>query len=118
MFSKAKIWKVALILTLTSIGFTTFVQSKSKTKEIKKEKIVEDSCEQCQFGMRDKKGCDLAVRFGGKSSWVYGTKIDSHGDAHAKEGFCNAVRKAKVTRKVVDGWFVANSFVLLPEAKK
>gem|GEM_PF-5809930 len=50
----------------------------------------------------------------GKAYFVTGTSIDKHGDAHAKDGFCNVVRKAKVTGDVVDNNFVATSFVLLP----
>jgi hypothetical protein len=43
-----------------------------------------------QFAMTGH-GCDLAVRIDGKSYFVDGTSIDSHGDAHAKDGFCDAV---------------------------
>jgi hypothetical protein len=31
--------------------------------------------------------CDLAVRIDGKTYFVDGTSIDSHGDAHAEDGF-------------------------------
>jgi hypothetical protein len=31
--------------------------------------------------------CDLAVRIDGKPYFVDGTSIDSHGDAHAEDGF-------------------------------
>jgi hypothetical protein len=33
------------------------------------------------------KACDLAVRIDGKAYFVDGTSIDSHGDAHAADGF-------------------------------
>ena len=52
-----------------------------------KKQVVEAACGQCQFKMKDKKGCDLAVRIDGKSYFVEGTKIDEHGDAHADDGF-------------------------------
>ena len=77
--------------------------------------VVEASCGQCKFGMKDKKGCDLAVRINGVPYFVEGTSIDKHGDAHADDGFCNSIRKAKVSGKVVDKRFVATSFTLLPE---
>jgi hypothetical protein len=32
-------------------------------------------------------GCELAVRIDGKSYFVDGSSIDSHGDAHASDGF-------------------------------
>ncbi|AYO58430.1 hypothetical protein CO230_10060 [Chryseobacterium sp. 6424] len=77
-------------------------------------KVVEASCGQCQFKMKDKKGCDLAIRTGGKSYFVDGTKIDDHGDAHATHGFCNTVRQAEVSGTVQNGVFVATYFRLLP----
>lgn len=79
--------------------------------------IVEASCGQCKFGMKEKAGCDLAVRINGVPYFVTGTSIDKHGDAHASDGFCNAIRKAKVSGKVEGKNFIATSFVLLPEEK-
>jgi transcription elongation factor Elf1 len=75
-------------------------------------KIVEVSCGQCQFKMAGK-GCNLAVRIKGKSYFVDGTSIDEHGDAHADDGFCKAIRKAEVQGKVVKNRFVATYFKLL-----
>ena len=90
------------------ICITTNAQDKPKTL------IVEASCGQCQFGMKDKKGCDLAVRIDGKSYFVDGTDIHKHGDAHAEDGFCSAVRNAEVVGEVKDNKFIASSFKLLP----
>ncbi|HYH13570.1 MAG TPA: DUF6370 family protein, partial [Flavisolibacter sp.] len=56
--------------------------------------------------------CDLAVRINGKVYYVEGTHIDAHGDAHAKDGFCNAIRKAEVQGAVVDDRFKATYFKL------
>jgi hypothetical protein len=74
--------------------------------------IVEVSCGQCQFKMQGK-GCDLAVRVNNKSYYVDGTKIDEHGDAHAKDGFCEAIRKAEVKGAVVGDRFKVTYFKLL-----
>ena len=98
------------ILTL-SLGFA---QDK---KETPKTQIVEASCGQCQFGMKSKSGCDLAVRIDGKSYFVEGTKLDDHGDAHAEDGFCSAIRKAEVSGEIVNEKYVATSFKLLPHEK-
>lgn len=76
--------------------------------------LVEASCGQCRLGLPGK-SCDLAVRFGGKAYFVEGTTIDSHGDAHAKDGFCQAIRQAEVQGQVVNNRFVATYFRLLPE---
>lgn len=83
----------------------------------RKTQVVEASCGQCQFHMKDKKGCDLAVRIDGKTYWVEGSGIDDHGDAHGGMGFCNAIRKAEVSEKVKGKKFVVTSFKLLPEGK-
>ena len=79
-------------------------------------RIVETACGQCKFNLKGK-SCDLAVRIKDKSYFVDGTKIDDHGDAHADDGFCNKIRKAKVSGAVVNDRFVATSFKLLPEEK-
>lgn len=76
------------------------------------DRIVEASCGQCRFGMAGD-GCDLAVRFDGGAWFVDGSGIDDHGDAHASDGLCNAVRRARVRGEVVDGRFVAEEFVLI-----
>lgn len=77
--------------------------------------IVEAACGECRFHMKGK-GCHLAVRIDGKPYLVEGTDIDDHGDAHSKEGFCNAIRKAQVSGKIVHDNYVATSFRLLPAA--
>ena len=54
----------------------------------------------------------------GKSYFVEGTKIDEHGDAHAHDGFCSAIRKAEVVGEVKNNKFVVSHFKLLPAEKK
>ena len=85
-------------------------------KEPIKSQIVEVSCGECQFGLKGK-SCDLAVRIDGKAYFVDGTKIDDHGDAHAKDGFCETIRKAEVTGTIANNRFKVNTFKLLPEQK-
>lgn len=83
-------------------------------QEKSKKQIVEASCGQCQFGMSEPKGCDLAVRIDGKPYFVDGTGLNDHGDAHADDGFCSAIRKAEVVGVVKDNKFVVSYFKLLP----
>jgi hypothetical protein len=103
--------KKVLFIVFLFIGITTQAQDKKTTE---KRQIVETACGECQFGMKGN-GCDLAVRIDGKAYFVDGTTIDEHGDAHAKDGFCNAIRKAAVTGKVENNRFKATSFILLKE---
>jgi hypothetical protein len=105
--------KIAALLLL----FSAFSVNAQDKKETKKTQIVEASCGQCQFKMEGH-GCDLAVRMDGKSYFVDGTSLDSHGDAHAEDGFCSVIRKAEVTGEVVDNRFKATSFKLLAEKNK
>jgi hypothetical protein len=79
------------------------------TKKIEK---VEASCGECQFKMEGK-GCHLAVRIDGKSYFVDGTSLDDHGDAHAKDGFCEAIKKAEVQGEIVDNRFKVTYFKLV-----
>jgi polyhydroxybutyrate depolymerase len=83
----------------------------------KKTEVAEAACGQCQFGLPGK-GCALAVRINGKAYFVDGTDIDSHGDAHAKDGFCNAISKAEVQGEIVNNRFVATYFRLVSQADK
>jgi Family of unknown function (DUF6370) len=83
----------------------------------KKIQVVEASCGECNFEMKGK-SCDLAVRINGKAYFVDGTAIDQHGDAHAKDGFCEAIRKAEVQGEVVNNRFKVTYFKLIKEEKK
>ena len=103
------------LISLLLLCTTVFVNAQDK-KEQPKTQIVEASCGQCQFKMKGH-ACDLAVRIDGKSYFVDGTSIDSHGDAHANDGFCASIRKAEVVGKIEDNRFKATSFKLLPEKK-
>lgn len=107
-----------LLLFSTSMLAALAQDKQDKTPQpdnTKKLLVVDASCGQCKFGLAGS-DCDLAVRIDGKAYFVDGTHIDSHGDAHASNGFCNAIRKAKVQGEVVDGRFKATYFQLLPEA--
>ena len=78
--------------------------------------LLETGCGQCRLGLPGK-GCDLAVRFEGRAYFVAGTSIDSHGDAHARDGFCNAIRQARVRGAVAGNQFKVSYFQLVPEAR-
>ena len=103
--------KKLIFMLFLFIGIATQAQSK---KVIDKPTIVEASCGECQFGMKGK-SCDLAVRIDGKTYFVDGTTIHDHGDAHAEDGFCNAIRKASVTGTIEKNRFKATSFTLVNE---
>lgn len=109
----------SLSILLIALIATTNVFSQAKPKKTdtpdptKPIQTVEVSCGECQFKLKGK-SCDLAVRIDGKAYFVDGTDIDDHGDAHGKEGFCNAIRKAEVQGTVEKGRFVVTYFKLLP----
>ena len=84
-----------------------------KGNNISINQVVEAACGQCQFKMTEKSGCDLAVKIDGKSYFVDGTTIHDHGDAHADDGFCEAIRQANVKGEIIDGRFKAETFTLV-----
>lgn len=101
------------LLLLVIMFFTSCGSSHTLTNV-----IVEASCGQCNFALNQDgsaKGCDLAIRYQGKAYFVEGTGIDDHGDAHAEDGFCQRIRKAKVSGEFKEGRFHAQSFELLPQ---
>jgi hypothetical protein len=102
-------------------GSIAFAQQKevkpSAPDPVNKMYEVEAACGQCKLGLKGK-GCSLAIRMDGKAYFVDGSDIDSHGDAHADDGFCNKIRKAKVQGEVVNGRFKASYFELLPGGEK
>ena len=108
------------IVCLLIIGSTFGQKSDPKVSTAdpnKKIQIVETACGECQFKLAGK-GCDLAVRVDGKAYFVDGTDIDSHGDAHAKDGFCNAVRKAEAQGEIVNDRFKVTYFKVLKSPEK
>lgn len=111
--------KTFFLLASLALSTSLFAQEKKQSTPDKNQLIqtVEAACGQCKLGLPGKT-CDLAVRLDGKAYFVDGIHIDSLGDAHAKDGFCNAIRKAKVQGKVVKDRFVATYFVLVPDKEK
>lgn len=87
------------------------IQVPDSTKKIM---LVEASCGQCNFGLKEH-GCALAIRLNGKPLFVDGAGIDEFGDAHANDGFCNAIRKAEVQGYKKKKKFILTYFRLLPD---
>lgn len=113
--------KQVLVTLCCLFCLSLFAQEKTHAlgkQDPKKETLIaEAACGQCQLGLPGKR-CDLAIRIHGKAYFVEGIHIDSLGDAHAKDGFCNAIRKARVQGRVVNNRFQASYFALEPEKKK
>lgn len=107
-----------IFLSLLVMGaLTSFAQLNGRPDSTRKILLVDAACGQCQLGLPGK-NCDLAVRLDGKAYFVDGTSIDSHGDAHAPDGFCNSIRKANVQGELVNGRFRATYFRLVKREEK
>jgi len=111
-FPRLKALSPSLFLGLLLVGCATRTPVALSTPT-----VVDAACGECLFGLPGK-GCDLAVRVEGRSYYVNGVDMDSLGDAHAKDGLCEVIRKAKVTGEVRNGRFVASTFDLLPAGSR
>lgn len=114
--------KSVLVIILFNFFFLTVSAQNNAVKntvpdKTKKIQIVDAACGQCQFHLPGK-SCDLAVRINGKAYFVDSAHIDAYGDAHAKDGFCNAVRKAQVQGNIVNDRFVVTYFSLIKPKNK
>lgn len=97
------------------ILFIVIYSSCGNLKETSKiNQVVNASCGACNFNMTGDE-CDLAVEIDGKYYYTIGSGIDEHGDSHATDGFCNAIRKAEVVGEIKHGVFYIESFKLLSQ---
>ena len=108
---------LAILVFAVSCGQQANKQESSESTIITKEQLaegveVEVACGECMFGLAGE-SCDLAVRIDGQAYFVDGTSIDDHGDAHAEDGLCNAIRKGTVKGKIENDRFIAESIELL-----
>src|SRR5689334_16644276 len=105
--------KAVLVILFCCSLFNLSAQTENKLlaqpDKNKKILLVDAACGECKLGLKGST-CDLAVRINGRSYFVDGTNIDSHGDAHAETGFCNSIRKARVQGEIVDNRFKASYF--------
>jgi Family of unknown function (DUF6370) len=100
-------------LTLTAISQTS--KTKTNTPDPSKAiQVVEVSCGKCKFGLPGK-SCNMAVGIAGKAYYVDGADIDNFGDAHARDGMCNAIRKAEVQGLLINNRFKISYIKLLPQ---
>jgi hypothetical protein len=109
-----QLFSISLLLLLAVGVKAQNIHQVDSTKQIQ---LVQAACGKCQFGMADDDDCRLAVRINGKAYHVQGTSIDEYGDAHAKDGFCNSIRKAEVQGEVKNNEFAATYFKLVVKNK-
>ena len=102
------------IISLSAIVFLIASCATMKNTNNSIEEIYDVSCGMCNFEMTGEE-CALAIRIEGKEYYVEGSAIDEHGDAHADDGLCTVVRKAKVKGVIKKGVFVAEMIELIEE---
>ena len=106
------IYLAAFFLISSITAFAQSSSSFSTPNPKKKMQFVEVACGECKLDLKGK-SCDLAVRIDGKSYFVDGPSIHDYDDAHADDGFCNAISKAEVQGKIVGKRFKATYFKVL-----
>ena len=89
------------------------IAQNNKSTEIKSDSLYqgEVSCGTCMFKMKGE-GCTLAVKINQQFYFVEGAGIDDFGDAHAENGFCNAIRKASIKGSFSNDIFIVKEILL------
>ena len=107
------------ILILSFFSLPVLAQKNIAGAYDKNKKLIsaEAACGECKLGLKGT-SCDLAVRINGVAYFVDGVNIDSLGNAHAKNGFCNAIRKAEVQGEIKNDRFLATYLHVFPTSKK
>lgn len=111
--------KSIFLMSFLFLCTSVIAQEKKSTGNFDKKKQVYEvlaSCGTCNFKMKAP-GCPLAIKLDDKYYFVDGTKIDDHGDAHADDGFCNVVKKAKVQGTIKGDRFTTTYFEIIKEAR-
>ena len=112
----------SVLLLVASFVFMSYASGQTTSPDYslldvsKKVEKVKASCGTCMFGMKGT-SCELAVRIDKKTYFVDGANIDSFGDSHAKDGFCNAIRKAEVQGEVINDRFKLTYFKYIKKDK-
>ena len=65
------------------------------------------SCGMCNF-MNGDNDCALTIKVGQNVLSLKDVGIDDHGDSHAKDGYCNVIKKVYVEGRVRGKTFKAN----------
>ena len=65
------------------------------------------SCGMCNF-MNGDRDCALAIKVGSEVLSVRDVGIDDHGDSHARDGYCNVIKKVYVEGRVKGKSFKAD----------
>ena len=101
-----------LLITLQALNAGCGGCGPSKTTSNKKLGLIESipinkhiagnvliSCGMCNF-MSDDNDCSLAIKIGKNILSVNDVGINEHGDSHARDGYCNVIKKVYVEGKV------------------
>ena len=122
--------KIILITAILSISQLIFAgcggcsTTKAHDYKTKKVGLLEDvpadnnisgnvlvSCGMCNF-MTEDNDCSLVIKVGANTYKVNGVGIDEHGDSHAKDGYCNVIKKAYVEGKIKNNKFMPSKMDL------
>lgn len=101
------------VLVLAMIFFSAAVFGQKSINN----KVVDAACKMCQFNLKSEKGCAVAVKIDGKVYDVEGVDKKSLGDAHADDGYCNMMKKARVSGQIKGGKFFATKFAFVDTKK-
>ena len=89
-------------------------KSKPVPNQVIENQVVEVTCGLCKFGLHANE-CHIAIKLGEGTCFVDGVDAGDPAKMHEPDGYCVAIRKAKVSGEVINNRFKAKSFELLPK---
>lgn len=96
--------KNLLLVFLLAFSATLFGQTKIENK------IVQTGCGMCMFKAKSAKSCSVYVKIDDQFYETVGVDKKVTGTGHEADGYCEVIKKARISGEIKRGKFYATSF--------
>ena len=104
--------KKFLLLFVLFSSFSVFAQKKVENL------ITDAGCGMCMFKKKNTEGCAMAVKIDNKIYTVEGIDKKHFGPMHSENGYCKALKKARITGEIRKEKFYATKFEYVNEKQQ